>query len=165
LIKNGGLRGFEPQEIEIIALVARYHRQATPKKSHEGYGELNGTLRASVRMLSAIVRLAEGLDRSHAQALAAIDLFPRGDDYLARLRARGDAELELWAAHRHVAPLERELEKPIRFEVAAGSEEKRDTADVEQSDHAARVPGKAVRGRGHRRVRQDHPARAARKMA
>ena len=53
-----------------------------------------------------MVRLAEGLDRSHAQALAGIDLYPRGDDYLARLRATGDAELELWAAHRHVAPLE-----------------------------------------------------------
>ena len=46
LIKNGDLRGFEPQEIEVIALVARYHRQATPKKSHEGYGDLNGTLRS-----------------------------------------------------------------------------------------------------------------------
>ena len=33
LIKNGDLRGFEPDEIEIIALVARYHRQATPKTS------------------------------------------------------------------------------------------------------------------------------------
>jgi exopolyphosphatase / guanosine-5'-triphosphate,3'-diphosphate pyrophosphatase len=164
LIKNGGLRGFEPQEIEIIALVARYHRQATPKKSHEGYGELSGTLRAAVRFLSAIVRLAEGLDRSHAQALAAIDLFPRGDDYLARLRAGGDAELELWAAHRHVAPLERELDRPIRFEVAA-PDDKRDASDVEQPDHAARVPRKAVRGRRHRRVRQDDAARAARKMA
>ena len=58
------------------------------------------------RRSSAMVRLAEGLDRSHAQALAGIDLYPRGDDYLARLRATGDAELELWAAHRHVAPLE-----------------------------------------------------------
>ena len=48
LIKNGDLRGFEPQEIEIIALVARYHRQATPKKSHEGYGDLDGTLRKTV---------------------------------------------------------------------------------------------------------------------
>ena len=38
LIKNGDLRGFDPEEIEVIALVARYHRQATPKKSHEGYG-------------------------------------------------------------------------------------------------------------------------------
>ncbi len=42
LIKNGDLRGFEPQEIEVIGLVARYHRQATPKKSHDGYGDLPG---------------------------------------------------------------------------------------------------------------------------
>ena len=164
LIKNGGLRGFEPQEIEVIALVARYHRQATPKKSHEGYGDLNGTLRGTVKVLSAIVRLAEGLDRSHAQALAGIDLFPRGDDYLARLRANGDAELELWAAHRHVAPLEQALDLPIRFEVV-GAETKEQATHAEQSDHAARVPGKAVRGRGHRRVRQDDAAGAAGKMA
>lgn len=164
LIKNGDLRGFDPQEVEVIALVARYHRQATPKKSHEGYGDLNGGLRGTVRVLSAIVRLAEGLDRSHAQALAGIDLFPRGDDYLARLRANGDAELELWAAHRHVAPLERELDLPIRFEVA-GTEYKEHSPHAEQPDHAAPVPRKTVRGRGHRRVRKDHAAGAAGEVA
>jgi exopolyphosphatase/guanosine-5'-triphosphate,3'-diphosphate pyrophosphatase len=164
LIKNGDLRGFEPREIEVIALVTRYHRQATPKKSHEGYGDLNSALRGTVRMLSAIVRLAEGLDRSHAQALAGIDLFPRGDDYLARLRANGDAELELWAAHRHVAPLERELDLPIRFEVS-GTEYKEQAPHVEQPDHAPRVSRKAVRGRGNRRLRQDDPAGPAREMA
>src|SRR6266702_6973724 len=40
LIKNGDLRGFEPEEIEAIALVARYHRQAAPKRRHPGFGEL-----------------------------------------------------------------------------------------------------------------------------
>ena len=120
LIKNGDLRGFDPEEIEIIALLARYHRQATPKRSHDGYGDLGGSRRRAVKTLAAILRLAEGLDRSHSQALAGIDLYPRGDDYLARLRSTGDAELELWAAHRHVAPLEKVLGKPIRFEVAAG---------------------------------------------
>lgn len=164
LIKNGDLRGFDPQEIEVIGLVARYHRQATPKKSHEGYGDLNGTLRTTVRVLSAIVRLAEGLDRSHAQALAGIDLFPRGDDYLARLRANGDAELELWAAHRHVAPLEHELALPIRFEVSSTAH-KDQPSHAEQPDDAPQLPGKAVRRRGNRRVRKVHAARAPRKMA
>jgi exopolyphosphatase/guanosine-5'-triphosphate,3'-diphosphate pyrophosphatase len=164
LIKNGDLRGFDPQEVEIIALLARYHRQATPKKSHDGYGDLNGTLRSTVRVLSAIVRLAEGLDRSHAQALVGIDLFPRGDDYMARLRAAGDAELELWAAQRHVAPLERELERPIRFEVA-GADYKDQPIHAEHPDHASRVPRKAVRGRRNRRVRKDDAARPAREMA
>ncbi|MDQ3346586.1 MAG: Ppx/GppA family phosphatase [Acidobacteriota bacterium] len=164
LIKNGGLRGFEPQEIEVIALVARYHRQGTPKKSHDGYGDLGRTERTTVRVLAAIVRLAEGLDRSHAQALTGIDLLPRGEDYLARLHARGDAELELWAAHRHVAPLELELDAPIRFEVAR-ADDKEQSPHAEQPDHATPVPGKAVRRGRDRRVRKNHPTRAARKMA
>ena len=164
LIKNGDLRGFHPQEIEVIALIARYHRQATPKKSHDGYTDLSGTLRGTVKTLSAMVRLAEGLDRSHAQALSGLDIFPRGDDYLVRLRASGDAELELWAAHRHVAPLEKELGKPIRFEVA-GSDYKERAKNGEQPDHGARVPGKAVRGRRHRRVGKNDAARAAGKVA
>jgi exopolyphosphatase / guanosine-5'-triphosphate,3'-diphosphate pyrophosphatase len=164
LIKNGDLRGFDPQEIEVIALVARYHRQATPKKSHQGYGDLPGSLRSAVRVLSAMVRLAEGLDRSHAQALAGIDMFPRGDDYLARLRAAGDVELELWAAHRHVSALERELGLPIRFEVAS-IDYKDQPPHAEQPDHAPRVPRKAVRGRGHRRVRKDDAARPPREVA
>jgi exopolyphosphatase/guanosine-5'-triphosphate,3'-diphosphate pyrophosphatase len=164
LIRNGDLRGFDPQEIAVIALIARYHRQAAPKKSHEGFGELGGTLRRTVRALAAMVRLAEGLDRSHAQALAGIDLYPRDDDYLARLRAAGDAELELWAAHRHVAPLEKLLDKPVRFEVA-GSDYKDQPLHAEQPDHPAPVPRKAVRGGRHRRVRQDDAAGTAGEMA
>ena len=164
LIKNGDLRGFDPLEIEAIALIARYHRQATPKKSHEGYGDLPGSMRRAVKALAAMVRLAEGLDRSHAQALDGIDLYPRGDDYLARLRASGDAELELWAAHRHVAPLENLLGKPIRFEVAGPDYKERQT-DVEQPHHAPRVPGKTVRRRRHRRVREDDAAGASGKVA
>jgi exopolyphosphatase/guanosine-5'-triphosphate,3'-diphosphate pyrophosphatase len=164
LIKNGDLRGFDPLEIEAIALIARYHRQATPKKSHEGYGDLPGSMRRAVKALAAMVRLAEGLDRSHAQALEGIDLYPRGDDYLARLRTTGDAELELWSAHRHVAPFEALLGKPVRFEVA-GPDYKEREAHAEQPHHASRIPGKAVRRRRHRRVRQNDAAGAAGEVA
>ena len=164
LIKNGDLRGFDPEEIEIIALIARYHRQGVPKKSHQGYGDLGRSKRRTVKALSAMVRLAEGLDRSHSRALAGIDLYPRSDDYLARIRTSGDAELELWAAHRHVAPLEKILGKPIRFEVAAG-DHKEPSAHAHEPDHAARVPGKAVRGRGHRRVGKNNAAGAAGEVA
>ena len=87
LIKNGDLRGFDPQEIEMIALIARYHRQGdaqeVARRLRRSQGRRSG---ATVKALSAMVRLAEGLDRSHSQALAGIDLYPRGDDYLARLR-------------------------------------------------------------------------------
>jgi exopolyphosphatase/guanosine-5'-triphosphate,3'-diphosphate pyrophosphatase len=116
-VKHGDLRGFDPQEIEVIALITRYHRQAVPKKGHDGYGTLPRSLRRRVRALSAILRLAEGLDRSHSQPLAGVDVHDRGDDVLVQLRTSGDAELELWAAHRHVIPFEGMLGKPVRFEV------------------------------------------------
>ena len=40
LIQHGDLRGFDPEEDRRSSrLVARYHRQATPKKTHEGFGD------------------------------------------------------------------------------------------------------------------------------
>ena len=125
LIKNGDLRGFDPQEIEVIGLIARYHRRASPKKGHPGYGELPSDLRRSVKVLSSLVRLAEGLDRSHVQVLDSLSLVNRGDDYLMQLRTNGDAELELWAAGRHVEPFEEMVGKPVRFEVTAAPSRKK----------------------------------------
>src|SRR6185437_16007194 len=74
LIKNGDLRGFDPDEIETIALVARYHRQATPKRRHGAFGDVGPRRRRSIRTLAAILRLAESLDRSHSQTIAGIEL-------------------------------------------------------------------------------------------
>ena len=143
LIKHGDLRGFDPQEIEVIGLIARYHRRAAPKKGHPGYGELPSDLRKAVKVLSSIVRLAEGLDRSHVQVLDSISLANRGDDYLMQLRTNGDAELELWAAGRHVEPFEEMLGKPVRFEVApAPTRAKRAPARAEKAP-AARTASSA----------------------
>ena len=164
LIKNGDLRGFDPIEIEIIALIARYHRQATPKKSHEGYRNLGGSKRRAVKAMSAMVRLAEGLDRSHSQALQGLDLYPRGNDYLVRLRTQGTPS---WNCGPRTATSDRSsaiLGKPIHFEIAETGD-KDPAADADQPDDAARVSRKAVRGRRHRRIGKNDAARAARKVA
>ena len=158
LVKNGDLRGFEPDEIEAIALVARYHRQATPKRSHDGFADLRRRTRRTVRTLAAILRLAESLDRSHAQTITGLELHDRGDDDLLQLRTTGDAELELWAAARHATPFERLTGKPLRLEVSGH-------AYAEQPDTTARISGQAVRRRGHRRLGQDDAARAAGEVA
>lgn len=155
LIKNGGLRGFDPRETEMIALIARYHRQATPKKSHDGFGDLSKPERRAVRALAAMVRLAEGLDRSHAQVIDSLDLLPRDGGYVASLRASGDAELELWAAHRHAAPFAELLGTPVRFELADGAARPRalarppHTPHAEQPDDTPHPSRQAVRRRRH----------------
>ncbi len=158
LVRNGDLRGFDPEEIETIGLVARYHRQATPKRRHDGFGRFGRKRRARIRALAAMLRLAESLDRSHQQTVSAVELHDRGEDGLLQIRTTGDAELELWAASRHAAPFERLIGKPLRFEVSG-------QAYAEQPDEGARVSGKAVRGRRDRRLGQDDAARAAGEVA
>jgi exopolyphosphatase/guanosine-5'-triphosphate,3'-diphosphate pyrophosphatase len=164
LIKNGDLRGFEPDEIEMIALIARYHRRATPKKSHEGFADRDPRDRRTIRLLGAFLRLAEGLDRSHAQPVAGVQVQDHGGDYLMQLEPAGDAELELWAAARHVEPLAQVLGRRIRFELGTDAG-RADTDHAHQSDIAAHLSRQALRRRGHRRVGQDHPARAAGQVA
>jgi exopolyphosphatase / guanosine-5'-triphosphate,3'-diphosphate pyrophosphatase len=118
LIKNGDLRGFHPDEIEVMALVARYHRRGTPKRSHPQYSQLPATLRRTVRTLASILRVAESLDRSHAQPISGLEVHDRGDDMVITLHGGGDAELEVWATSRHLEPFEQLVNKPVRLEMA-----------------------------------------------
>ena len=119
LITNGDLRGFQPEEIEIMALVARYHRRSTPKTSHEEYARLSANRRRTVRTLAAILRVAENLDRSHSQVIAGLTVRSRKDDVRLELTATGDAELEMWATGRHIAPFEQVVGHPVKLVLAA----------------------------------------------
>lgn len=69
LICNGGLLGHSEEEVAIIASVARYHRGSEPKDTHEAWNGLNESVKPMVEDLSAILRVAEALDRSHRQVI------------------------------------------------------------------------------------------------
>ncbi len=117
LIKHGDLRGFEPTEIETIALAARYHRRTEPRRGHEGFKDLSKPLRRTVRLFGAILRLAESLDRSRHGTIRGLNVNTRDDQVLVELKGRGDAELEMWAANRQLVPLEREIGRTVRLQV------------------------------------------------
>ena len=116
LIKNGDLRGFEPEEIDVIALAARYHRRATPKADHPGYCDLRAGPRRTVSVLAAFLRLAETLDRSRHSVIRGIEARMRLGELHIKVKASGDAELELWAAHRQAEALEEVLGRRVRIE-------------------------------------------------
>jgi exopolyphosphatase/guanosine-5'-triphosphate,3'-diphosphate pyrophosphatase len=116
LIKNGDLRGFEPEEIAIIALITRYHRRAIPQKEHEGMGELSKEQRRIIAILSAFLRLAETLDRSRHGVIRALEIRERLGDLRIKVQAVGDAELEVWAAHRQARALEEALGRKVQIE-------------------------------------------------
>jgi exopolyphosphatase/guanosine-5'-triphosphate,3'-diphosphate pyrophosphatase len=158
LIHHGGLRGFEPEEVEAIALMARYHRRGRPKKSNHALASLAPAARRAVRVGAALLRMAESLDRSHGQLVDHVELQAAGDRYRLVLRAHGPVELERWAASRQATPLERLLGRTLVIEA-------HDQDHAEHTDDASPVPGPVDRGGRHRRLGQDHAARAAREVA
>lgn len=121
LIRNGGLRGFEPLEVEVMAGIARYHRRGIPKKRQPDYGSLPQKARRTIRILAGILRVADALDRGHGQKVRRITARRRSGVTTLRCTARGEIELELWGARRRVDLLERALGSEIRLSpVGAG---------------------------------------------
>ena len=56
----------------IVALIARYHRRACPRKNHRYYADLGATSQAVVKKLAALLRVVDGLDRTHTSAVKSV---------------------------------------------------------------------------------------------
>ncbi len=74
LIQNSDLFGLGTNDIQLVALVARYHRRAFPKSTHFGYSELDREDRVAVAKLASILRLADALDTTHSQRIHDINV-------------------------------------------------------------------------------------------
>jgi len=101
LITQGELRGFDPQELQVMAVVARFHKGAPPKMSSLELQGLDPRHRKLAVALSAFLRVADGLDRTHHGVVRGLRLGrSNGKLELVVDSAGRDAELELWAAQR-----------------------------------------------------------------
>lgn len=100
LILHSALRGFSRREIEIVAQVARYHRKGLPKIKHKPFAKLSSEDRDLVRTLSAILRVADGLDRTHMRLVKSIALRVEGEHARFDLLAESDPSVDVWGAER-----------------------------------------------------------------
>jgi exopolyphosphatase/guanosine-5'-triphosphate,3'-diphosphate pyrophosphatase len=116
LIRTGELLGFEPTEIEMVALVARSHRKQVPKPSDPDLRVLSAPQRRRVRSLGALLRLADALDRTQFGVVKRIAVSHQSGRLVIDVDTGGhNADLELWAAQRRVDPLARLLDRPVRL--------------------------------------------------
>jgi exopolyphosphatase/guanosine-5'-triphosphate,3'-diphosphate pyrophosphatase len=72
LILHGNVRGLPPRQRELVANVARYHRRSGPKKKHDNFSRLQPAEQQTVLRMSALLRLADGLDRTHTQNIKSV---------------------------------------------------------------------------------------------
>ena len=114
VIRNSELlTGFTDHEIEIIALVARYHRKSTPKARHPEYANLQDGDQRIVEVLSGILRVAAGLDRTRSGAISRLRVDPGAKGEPLRILVETvpgvDADLELYSARNRKDLLEQAL--------------------------------------------------------
>ncbi len=141
LIRNADLLGFYQQEIEIMALTALFHRKGLPSAKKPGYASLDKDARRLVGWLSLIVRLVEGLDRSHQRVvkharLSALD--PKG--LVLQLELSGDGQLELWGIETRAKAVEKALGRRLTVEVDGSSHPCPSTSAIEFLPVAVREP-------------------------
>lgn len=97
LIDNSKLFGLQESDRELIGLITRYHRRAFPKNSHESYQALSRDDRLVVQKLSAILRIADALDRNHLQQAMGADFTIRKRELIVTLFNNEDLAIERMA--------------------------------------------------------------------
>jgi exopolyphosphatase/guanosine-5'-triphosphate,3'-diphosphate pyrophosphatase len=94
LILNSEVFGLDRLDVTLVALIARYHRHAMPSTDHPGYAALDPEDRIRVCKLAALLRVADALERTHAQRINRIELLREPGRLRIRLPGANDTTVE-----------------------------------------------------------------------
>jgi len=115
LITSAGLDAFDPAEVEIIALVARYHRGKAPKAKRPDLAVLPKWQRKTVMKLAAVLRLADAFDRTHASRVQSLFCAIGKKKLEIELISPYDVSLELETAEDRVGFFEKVFGRKVKL--------------------------------------------------
>ena len=124
------LSGFTENELELIALVARYHRKREPAASHTEYTTLNRADRYRVRVLAGLLRVGIGLDRTYRRAVQQVHTSVDDSSITIDVEVEEgvDVDIELFTARRSAGLLEEALGRRVDFRVVVNSTSQRQSS-------------------------------------
>ncbi|MBX3444831.1 MAG: exopolyphosphatase [Planctomyces sp.] len=94
LIMNSDLFGLGTQEMALVGLVARYHRRAAPKSTHQGFNTLDRDRRVAVLKMAAMLRLALALDTTRSQRVQELRCVRQGNRLIITVPNVDDLSVE-----------------------------------------------------------------------
>ncbi|HEU4474021.1 MAG TPA: Ppx/GppA phosphatase family protein [Gemmatimonadales bacterium] len=121
LITHAERLGLAPRDRELVALVSRYHRRTGPRKKHPEFAALTPADQEVVRRLSAILRVADGLDRGHSAAVETVTAKLGADALVLTVApesAQTDLGLECWGASRKADVMAKLLQRDVVVSLA-----------------------------------------------
>ncbi len=119
IIKNSeAMVGYSNAEIEIIALIARYHRKGGPKLKHEEFKVLRPEDQMLIKKLASLLRIGDGLDRSETFLLDSLHAYKIGNRVICEMHHSKDSDphLELWSVEEKKDLFEETFNVKIEFQ-------------------------------------------------
>lgn len=99
-----------------MANVARYHRNAPPSEQDVNFRQLSADQQQRVRELASILRIAEGLDRSHFRNVVALRTVLDDENFTITIETQGDPQLEQWGGMKDRGLFEAMFGRTVRVE-------------------------------------------------
>ena len=132
------LTGFTEHEVELIAVLARYHRKSHPTEKHDEFAALRKGDQRLVRQLAGMLRLAIGLDRRHAGLVESMRVIIK--DGTVRIEPLapgapdidGGIDLEMYAARERSRLFAQTFDVTVEIDVSAHDADE-DAAGLESS--------------------------------
>jgi len=141
LIVSADLPEFQWHEVRIIAAVARYHRKRQPKPRDKELLGLDASQRHTVSVLAGILRVADGLDRTHQSVVTSVRarIGTNRVDIVAHVS--GNADAELWHGRRKSDLLEHALQKRVTIKALVPANAGSVMEQLESGANTCRVCG------------------------
>jgi len=116
LIREQTWKNLSKEEVAVVALIAHYHRKATPKPEHEDFQALPPLAKRLVMILGGILRIADALDRTHTGQIERVEMKATDEAFTVRVKSRG-----AWDPERVMFELKRDMlqlaaERPVTCE-------------------------------------------------
>ncbi len=115
LILHADLAGMGAGQRRLVATVARYHRKAKPSLSHDEFAMHAPADQARIRTLAAILRVADGLNRTHGNDVSAVAIARAPDHFRFECAAESDPAVCLWGAEQRADLFEDVFQLPTEF--------------------------------------------------
>ncbi len=116
LIMHAERLGLSAQDRALVALISRYHRRTGPRRKHPEFAALSSEDQGVVRRVSALLRIADGLDRGHTAAVESLSTELSPKELVIRIAPRlagADLGLECWGASRKADVLAKLLRRDV----------------------------------------------------
>lgn len=97
IIRSSEIVGLSSHDMEIIANTTKYHSSSTPNMLDYNFNRLSYEDRMSVSKLTAILRLAEALDKGHIKKFDNIDVKIKNNTLTIGISTLKNTQIEEWS--------------------------------------------------------------------